>query len=281
MILQSNSVQHIAGLWPALLIVSMLLAGCQDREVAMSIVSVKPYDKATCEVLTDDELFQVNGVVDLAMRQNYTANLKIENNLINVPEAKGLAESDARLSVNAIALRSAVIEYSTLDQLSTGIPTKRVQPLSGTISENSSLTLGDFELFSPDVLQQIRNAEEFFTNDNGEVKPTRTSVTILARIRLKGQTIDGREAESNEFLYPVEVCNGCRVTYPPEMLVQRGGHLACPPRMLMDTDTNNSSVTTVCESILGTDGSFVDCQTCQGLAVNSFARQLCQPPRIP
>jgi hypothetical protein len=280
MIFQSNSDPKPTGLWLVLLAASLLQFGCQDREVAMSIVSVKPYDKQTCKIITDEELFQVNGVVDLAMRQNYTANLRIKNNLINVPEAKGLAESDARLSVNAIALRSAVIEYSTLDQLSTGIPTKRVQPLSGTISEDSSLTLGNFELFSPDVLQQIRNAEEFFSNDNGEVRPSRTSVTILARIRLKGQTIDGRDAESNEFLYPVEVCNGCRVIYPPEMLVQRGGQLACPPRMIVDDD-ESSGQEKVCEAILGTDDSFVDCQTCQGLAVNSFARQLCQPPRIP
>jgi hypothetical protein len=244
----------------------------------MSIVSVKPYDTATCQIIDDDGVFQINGVVDLAVRQNYTMNLQIENNLVDVREAKGLKTTDARLSLNAIALRSAVIEYSTLDQLSTGIPTKRTIPLSGTIQEESTLTLGSFDLFSSDVLQQIRNAEEFFSNDNGEVRPSRTSVTILARITIKGQTLDGRNAESNEFLFPVEVCNGCRVTYPPDMIVQRGGQFSCPPRV---QDDSGDTPDEVCEAVLGTDDSFVDCQTCQGLAVDSFARQLCQPPRTP
>ena len=266
------------GFYTAVLCLSILATGCQDREVAMNIVSVKPYDDTTCSPIDDDGIFQSSGVVDLAIRQNYTANLQVHNNLVDIRTAKGFTESDARLSLNAIALRSAVLEYSTLDQLSTGIPTKRVLPLSGTVSEDTGLILGNFELFSPGVLQRIRNAEEFFSNDNGEVKPSRASVTILVRIRIKGQTLDGREAESNEFLYPVEVCNGCRVTYPAEMLVQRGGQLACsPPMAEEDVGTEKE----VCSAILGTDDAFVDCQECQGLAVNSFARQLCQPPRTP
>ena len=266
----------------AILLVLLMttVGGCQDREVALSIVSVQPYDLETCEVIQTDGVFQVGGVVDLAMRNTYQANLLLENNLVDVPNAKGLKPSDARLSLNAVALNSAVIEYSTLDQLSTGIPSRRVVPLSGTITEENNLTLANFELFSQDVLQQIRNADEFFSVNNGEVIPSRTAVTILARIRIKGRTLDGRDAESNEFLYPVEVCNGCRITYPPEMIVQRGGQLACPPPMLNQDDDNQTSAD-VCEALLGSDEAFVDCQTCQGLAVDSFARQLCQPPRLP
>ena len=263
-----------------LVLLAATVVGCQDREVALSIISVQPYDLETCEVIQTDGVFQVGGVVDLAMRNTYKANLLLENNLVDVPNAKGLKPSDARLSLNAVALNSAVIEYSTLDQLSTGIPSRRVVPLSGTITEESNLTLANFELFSQDVLQQIRNADEFFSVNNGEVIPSRTAVTILARIRIKGRTLDGRDAESNEFLYPVEVCNGCRITYPPEMIVQRGGQLACPPPMLNQEDDNQTSAD-VCEALLGSDEAFVDCQTCQGLAVDSFARQLCQPPRLP
>ena len=273
--------KHISNLFAISLVLLLAsLGGCQDREVALSIVSVQPYDLETCEVIQTDGVFQVGGVVDLAMRNTYQANLLLENNLVDVPNAKGLKPSDARLSLNAVALNSAVIEYSTLDQLSTGIPSRRVVPLSGTITEESNLTLANFELFSQDVLQQIRNADEFFSVNNGEVIPSRTAVTILARIRIKGRTLDGRDAESNEFLYPVEVCNGCRITYPPEMIVQRGGQLACPPPMLNEDDNNQSSAD-VCEALLGSDEAFVDCQTCQGLAVDSFARQLCQPPRLP
>ncbi|MEE2755627.1 MAG: hypothetical protein VYA30_03145 [Myxococcota bacterium] len=275
---------HESGRLCFLIVLSLVmgvLMGCQDREVSMSIVSVKPFDIETCEVIEDDNVFQVSGVVDLAMRQTYRANLLLENNLVDVPNAKGLRPADTRVSLNAIALSSAVIEYSTLDQLSTGIPSRRIVPLSGTIPEETALTLANFELFSQDVLQQVRNAEEFFSVNNGEVVPSRTAVTILARVRIKGRTLDGRDAESNEFLFPVEVCNGCRVIYPSEMIVQRGGQLACPAPMVNAEEDNSTATNELCEALLGSDESFVDCQTCQGLAVDSFARQLCQPPRIP
>ena len=194
----------------AILLVLLMttVGGCQDREVALSIVSVQPYDLETCEVIQTDGVFQVGGVVDLTMRNTYQANLLLENNLVDVPNAKGLKPSDARLSLNAgvelccdriLNTRPAVDRYSV----------STCRPIERTITEESNLTLANFELFSQDVLQQIRNADEFFSVNNGEVIPSRTAVTILARIRIKGRTLDGRDAESNEFLYPVEVCNGC------------------------------------------------------------------------
>ena len=88
----------------------------------------------------------------------------------------------------SVSLRSAVIEYSTLDQLSTGIPSKRVIPLSGSVPENTNLVLANFELFSPDVLEQIRNAQEFYSENEGKVTPARSAVTILTRVRIKGKT---------------------------------------------------------------------------------------------
>ena len=69
------------------------------------------------------------------------------------------------------------------------------------------------------------------------------------------------------------------------MLVQRGGQLSCPPKPVTAEGESAMSASDntgpTCLATLGTDDSFVDCQTCQGLAVDSFARLLCQPPRIP
>ena len=179
-----------------------VLAGCQDQEISLSVNRVIPYDSESCEVRSDDNLFLANGVLDLAVRQNYTVNLEVSNNLVDVVEARGFRPSDMRVSYNSVSLRSAVIEYSTLDQLSTGIPSKRVIPLSGSVPENTNLVLANFELFSPDVLEQIRNAQEFYAENEGKVTPARSAVTILTRVRIKGKTEDGRDVESSEFLFP-------------------------------------------------------------------------------
>ncbi len=255
-----------------------VVSGCQDREVSMTILSVQPFDEQSCEPVSGDGLFQTSGTIDMSIRDTYVAFLSVESNLVDVPESKQFSTTDARLSTNAILLRSATIEFSTLDQLSAQIPPKRNIPLSGTVSEGEQLLLSGVELLDANTVSQIRNSQEFISTNQGEAKPVRTSVTLLARIRLSGETQDGREVESNEFLYPIEVCNGCRITYPPNMLVQRGGALSCPPASQDEEETEGGEL---CVSGMGMDSMFVDCQMCQGIAVDSFARQLCQPPRTP
>ena len=37
----------------------------------------------------------------------------------------------------------------------------------------------------------------------------------------------------------------------------------------------------ICVATVGADDGFYNCQTCRGLAVNTFARQLCDPPSTP
>ena len=247
----------------------------------MTILSVQPFNEESCEPVSEDGLFQTSGTIDMAVRDTYVAFLSVESNLVDVPQAKQFATSDARLSTNAILLRSATIEFSTLDQLSAQIPPKRNIPLSGTLAEGEQLLLSGVEILDANTVSQIRNSQEFISTSQGEAKPVRTSVTLLARIRLSGETQDGREVESNEFLYPIEVCNGCRISYPPEMVVQRGGALSCPAHGGDDEDGAGQETGERCLSGMGMDSMFVDCQMCQGIAVDSFARQLCQPPRTP
>ena len=266
-----------ASLMVALL--ACLSLGCQDRELALSILSVKPTDPESCEPVANAEVFQTDGIVDLVVRNNYSVNLELKNNLDNIVEAKAFTRADSRLSTNSIVLEEAILEYSTLDQLSASIATKKRVPLSGAVTENAEQLLLGFEILDSIMLQQIRNANEFIYTGEGDARPLRTSVTLLIKVTLKGETLDGRAAESNEFLFPVEVCNGCLVRYPPEMLTTRGGALVCPPPMLdPEEDTESEEI---CVASVGADDGFYNCQTCRGLAVNTFARQLCDPPSTP
>ena len=266
-----------------MLVVSLIpiLASCQDREVGMNILEMKPVDPSTCLAVSDEGAYRAGGVVDLTLRTNYEVHPMVENNMVDTVEIKSLDSTDARVSTNSIVLRSAVIEYTALDQLSANIQTQRIIPLSGTIGIGERLLITGLDLFSSDMLEQFRSADEFLLIDGGEARPRRTDAEIIAHIRLKGETLDGREIESNEFLFPVRVCNGCMITYPADMLVDRSGVLTCPPRDPSIEEMASPSDVPLCPGSLGSDDSFVDCQTCQGLAIDSFARQLCQPPQIP
>ena len=239
-----------------------LLTGCQDRELALSILNVKPLDPISCEPIATEDVFQTDGVVDLVVRDDYSINLTVRNNLDDIVQSKGFQRADSRLSVNGVVMKEAIIEYSTLDQLSAEIATKKRVPLSGTIPENSQFTLLRFKVLDSIMLQQIRNAQEFIFTGDGEARPLRTSVTLLVNISIKGETLDGRDAESNEFLFPIKVCNGCKISYPPTMLRLRGGDLTCPPPMI-DPEAQVDDEGPGCEAAIGADNGIYDCQTCR------------------
>lgn len=253
------------------------LGGCQDRDFGMSITHVVQRT-ATC---TPGTTFLASGVVDIALRDSYTLFPAIFNNLEDIKLIKGFDQTDGRVATNDIVLRSATIEYTTLETLSAEIQSPTVVPLSGTVPVGSDdpLTIG-VEVLNSGILSQLRDADEFLLIDEaGTARPIRSTIKIIARLRIAGETLDGKDIESNEFLFPIEICNGCRITYDAPLLVQSGGVATCPP-VTRDAEGNVITRTDVvsCPEAAGADGSFVDCQQCQGLAVNGFARQLCQPP---
>lgn len=256
------------------------LAGCQDRDFGMSIRQVQPIDSSSCAVDTSEDHFQASGLIDIALRNGYTIHPLIQNNMLDITEVKQFSDTDGRVNTNAIILQSASIEYTALDTLSAQISSPVIVPLSGTVPVGDVLVVG-VEVLNSAVLSQLRDADEFLLiDDSGQARPIRSSVKIIARIRIDGETLDGKKVESNEFLFPIEVCNGCLIEYPAPLLQQRGGVLTCPA-VTLDEEGNPvvaEDDEKVCSGALGTDNGFVDCQECQGRAVNGFARQLCQPP---
>lgn len=262
------------------LLLGLALLGCQDRDFGLSIRQAQPLDVAACTFATDENEFQSAGIVDLALRNSYFIYPYIENNMLDIVEVKGFDDTDGRVNTADVSLRTATIEYTTLDTLSAQIQSPVVVPLSGTVGVAEFLIAG-VEVLDSAVLSQLRNADEFLViADDGSVEPVRTSVKIIARIRVAGETLDGKEVESNEFFFPIEVCNGCLISYPSNLLETRNGELTCPA-VKLDADGMpilGPTATATCGPALGVDNGTVDCQTCQARAVNDFSRRLCQPP---
>lgn len=258
------------------------LCACEDREVSITIRQMQTLDNSTCSpsLRTEEALGQ--GVVDIALATSYVAFPFIENRLSDITEVKTYSVEDARLDTHDVVLRAAVIEYSALGQISAEVPQQVRVPLSGTVQVGGSATLA-VEVFSSAFIQLLRSSPEFLLVNTEPPRATRASVKVIVTLRIEGETLDGTDIETNDFLFPVEICNGCRVTYPRELLVnQPGVGLACP--IQVDEDGNPVTAATaeeLCDQFVGTDGQFVDCVTCQGAAVDSIARQLCQPPLTP
>jgi hypothetical protein len=81
-------------------------------------------------------------------------------------------------------------------------------------------------------------------------------------VRFFGHTLGGESVESNEFGFPVQICNGCLVSFPA---AEQSLSLPTPNCAL--AGASGSTATSV-PCIIGQDLS-VDCSACQGRAVCS------------
>lgn len=264
------------------LLAASALTACEDREISLQLVNIAPL-AGTCLAETDDTIFLGNGVVDLALARDYVIFARVVNNMIDITTVKQYSNVDARLDTNDVVLSAAIVEFSALDQVTANLPERVKVPLAGTVQLGGEGAVIPLQLLSPSMLQELRSSQEFRNFDaQNNLRPIRGLVKIIAKLRLQGNTLDGKKIESNEFLFPIDVCNGCRVTFPSQVLAvdQGSGALFClsPNELGPDTDLPDPPV---CPNFVGTDNTFVDCVSCRGFAVDAVAAQLCNPAISP
>jgi hypothetical protein len=249
--------------------------GCEAEPVSIQILQMQSVSTTTCQPTADPVDSLALGTVDLALATNYVAFPLVRNNMADINTIQGFNTADRRVPTLDVVLREAVVEYGTLGPITADLPPKRVIPLAGTVRLGSSSALG-IELLDAATLQAIRQAPEFLVIDSqSQVRPVRTEVTMTTKLVFRGVTVDGRELETNEFFFPLRICNGCMVTYPPEAISTGAG--AAPNCLAIDPEEDDRDPPE-CPGRVGSDDFFVDCRDCQGFAVDSLARSLCQPP---
>src|SRR5262249_20310448 len=87
----------------------------------------------------------------------------------------------------------------------------------------------------------------------------RTPTEIVAKIRVFGDDLGGQTIKSSELDFPITICDGCLVTYPPEAAdtTQMGGMYVCATQ-----STSSSTSTTGSEPCrLGQNKTF-SCALC-------------------
>lgn len=274
--------KRVARLGLAALFAFPALIACEDREVSLQVVNVAPLDLGSCGATTDETIFLGNGVVDLALARDYAIFARITNNMFEISQVKNYTVQDARLETNDVVLNAAVIEFSALDQITANLPEKVRVPITGTVALNGSATI-PLQVLSPAMLQELRSSREFRNFDaQNNLRPIRGLVKIIAKLQIEGETLDGKSIQSNQFLFPIDVCNGCRVSFPAVALAvdaNTGAQFCLSPAELGEAVAD--LVPPECPGFVGTDGVFIDCVQCRGAAIDSVAAQLCNPPVSP
>ena len=114
-----------------------------------------------------------------------------------------------------------------------------------------------------------RQNQELFFNDAGTALARRL-IRIEVEIKVKGVTLDGTELESNPLRFPLDICTGCLISFPPESLTEVDGQAVC---QVGDRESEGD----LCLATLGRDGNPVPCDLCQLFAGGEQSRALCQP----
>jgi len=150
------------------------------------------------EVLTE-------GVLDIRFAQSYTA-FPVVNNIMEAAESNIVLENHHMYLVG-VNLEYTVPPDQGLDAL---LPDDFVYT-AGYLAVGSRLVV-PMDVIPPDVVAEIQSeiaADPLFLQWFNTVR-------ILVHMTIEAQLLDGRTMLSNEYTFPLKICNGCLLSSPPQ-----------------------------------------------------------------
>ncbi|MCA9562001.1 MAG: hypothetical protein KC561_00865 [Myxococcales bacterium] len=224
-----SSKPAIARLAIAIGVCAVIAIGCVQDTPAMFIVQNQRPDNSCQPSRASSGDIQGAGFYDISVGNHYYMYPLVEN----------LLRSSGGYEGNRITMSEALILYDGLPE-GAGITRDEV-PISGTLNPNGSAAL-TLEVF--DELLSDRFREELTTRND--------SRTVKVRIQLFGTTTAGRDVESNQFVYTINVCQGCLLEFPLEAQVEPGPNC--------QADFSSSDFSSPCNP--GQDDK-IDCRLCR------------------
>lgn len=218
-------------------------SGCSDNDASLFVMGVLAADAPACEVSADPGSKQLfHGTLDVAFRSKYEGVVLVANQLAPRGDKKQL-----RAETSGLQLRGAEVELTSSQ---------------GTVIDKFSVNGGGFVQASRSESPGFGTAEVTMipASVGADLAATLSANpsgrrTLVARIRVFGDTLGGIEITSGDFTFPIDVCWGCLVEYPLEAVVDPAdgtGGLVCGGKP--DGIVSN-------QCIRGQDDA-IDCRTC-------------------
>lgn len=193
------------------LLAAAALGGCAEDVPEIFIVNNQVLAD-DCELGTGgSQQFRARGTLDLLIGDSYSIFPLVRNDLVPSESAGfggggggGLSGTD--WEANTVTLRRAVVEINVPEALNLLIPREIEVELSGSMQPGDEASV---ELRAiPRALGQLLASSTF-------LRQSSNGTTISLRVKVFGVTSSGREVDSNEFIYPIELCFGCLLEVPP------------------------------------------------------------------
>lgn len=234
--------------------------GCADNESSIFIrqaqLPVAGQQGALCTIdSSPTSLFITHGALDVAFSTQYTAFLLVGNQLVQRGESTTVKTETSRVRLEGSEVSLEDAAGNTIAGPFTVPGTGFVDPAVGG---TPSFGLMDTVLVDSRTGQALRAQLQ--------AQPRGTLRRFTAHVKAFGTTLGGISVESGDFTFPIDVCFGCLVSFPPDASNPALNYPNC-------SGTTTGGTTTIVPCYMGQDTP-IDCRLCQSYLGQS---DVCQP----
>lgn len=174
---------------------SALTSGCVDNDSSMFIIGAIALDASNCTAKADTTaLFLSEGTLDLAFSNSYSGIVLVGNQLTARGSREQLRTETSRVSLKGAEVTLTKVDGTVMQTFST-IGTGFVDASGGDTPGYGTMAVNMLPA-------------QVITNNK------LTNTTVVAKVRVFGDTLGGVSVTSSELDFPIRVCQGCLVRYP-------------------------------------------------------------------
>jgi hypothetical protein len=227
-----------------------LAAGCVHDDSSFFVQNVifpQPQGAGTQCTFTANpsQLFLSRGTLDTAFRTEYDAEFLLANQLVTQSNPNEVHTETANINVQGAIVRDTDAAGNQLDSFTS--------LTSGTVYAAVGGTPG-YAVSSATVISQ--KAVQAAGSLSAGTK------TVVGYVKFFGHTLGGQYIESNEFEFPVDLCNGCLVQFSASSMDPCFQSVNCKKA----ANAMGATSTTTVPCVIGQDTS-VDCSLCLQLSI--------------
>ncbi len=195
-------VGHVGAAVVLLAVAGAIGEGCVHPNTMLVLRAVQaPSDN--CTYSSDRNATSVSkGVLDLGLTASYHAALLVGSQLVSTSEANTPTAETNRIIVNGVSIRVTDVKGAPVGEAFSTVATGTVDPASGG-------SIGPYEVVQSTLLTKT------LANAIGSALGPGETREVVANTRVFGKTLGGLKVESNEYPFPIIVCDGCLVYFPP------------------------------------------------------------------
>jgi hypothetical protein len=230
--------------------------GCADSESMLFIRQAQALVAGKCTVdNSPTSVSLLRGSLDIAFQSQYRADLLVGNQLVPRGNSSQLRTETARVQIQGSIARAedanGAVAWGPVTVPGSGF----IDPASG-----ADASFG--------VVSSVLLGTELTANLTTELQADPTLVRhFTSVIRVFGRTLGGMSIESGEWRFPINVCYGCTIVFPPE---------AIDPKVMPipNCDLAASTGGTVARPCIVGQDDVVDCRVCKETFPHA---RLCEP----